>query len=278
MSADVRTGADRVSPAGSGAAVASRPVTLPRVVASEWIKFRTLRSTVSVLGGAMAGMIVIGLIVAYNTRHLTPNIQPDDHVQSSTMQGYYLGQLLIGALGVLFVSGEYSTGMIRSTLAAVPKRLPVLWAKLIVFVVVVGVAMTAVCLIAFVAAQGLISQYRTGYSLGDPGVLRVVLGTGVYLTLVGVFGACLGWLVRSTPGALVSYVAAILVVPVLFGTVLGTWGKDIAEYLPSQAGASFVRSIAEPYSLAPWTGLGVLALWVLLALGVASVSLRGRDA
>ncbi len=168
--------------------VASEPVTLARVIRSEWIKFRTLRSTLAVLGAAVAGMIGIALIVAYNTRVLTANIQPDDAVPSSTLQGYYLGQLLVGALGVLFVTGEYSTGMIRSTLAAVPRRLPVLWAKLIVFVVVTAVAMTASCLVAFVAAQALIGHYRTGYKLSDPGVLRVVLGTGVYLTLLGLLG------------------------------------------------------------------------------------------
>ena len=178
--------------------VETHPVTLPRVVASEWIKFRSLRSTLAVLGSAALGMIVIALLVAYNTRHITPNIQPDDHVQSSTMQGYYLGQLLIGALGVLFVSGEYSTGMIRSTLAAVPTRLPVLWAKLIVFVVVTTVTMIVSCLVAFVLAQALIGRFRTAYSLSDPGVLRVVIGTGIYLTLVGVIGAALGWIVRST--------------------------------------------------------------------------------
>ena len=95
---------------------------------------------------------------------------------SATLQGYYLGQLLIGALGVLFVSGEYSTGMIRSTLAAVPRRLPVLWAKLVVFVSLIAVSMIAVSIVAFLCAQAVIGLSRTGYSLTDPGVLRVVIG------------------------------------------------------------------------------------------------------
>jgi ABC-2 type transport system permease protein len=258
--------------------VDTKPVTLARVIGSEWIKFRTLRSTVAVLGAAAVGMIAIALIVAYNTRHITANIQPDDHVQSSTMQGYYLGQLLVGALGVLFVSGEYSTGMIRSTLAAVPKRLPVLWAKLVVFLVVTAIVMIAACLVAFVLAQALISNYRTGYSLGDPTVLRIVIGTGVYLTLMGVLGAALAWIVRSTPGALVAYVAVILVLPILFSTVLGTWGKHVAEYMPTAAGGSFIRSIPEPPTLGPWTGLAVLVAWVVAGVAVAGIELRRRDA
>jgi ABC-2 type transport system permease protein len=255
-----------------------QPVTLRRVVSAEWIKFWTLRSTRGVLGAAVVGMILIALIVAFNTRRITPTLQFDDLVPSATMQGYYLGQLLIGALGVLFVTGEYSTGMIRSTLAAVPKRLPVLWAKLLVFLAVTAVSMVGAALVAFLAAQSLLSRYRTGFSLSDPGVLRVVIGTGVYLTLVGLIGAAIGWIVRSTPGALVVYIAVVLVLPIIFGNVLGSWGRSIAQYMPSQAGASFSTSIHESPSLSPWTGLGVMFLWAVVGLAVAVVELRRRDA
>ena len=214
-------------------AVETQPVNLRRATRSEWIKFRSLRSSWWMLVGAATGMVAIALVVAYNTRHLSRSLQLDDIVASAPMQGYYLGQLLIGSLGVLFVSGEYSTGMIRSTLAAVPKRIPVLWAKLTVFVVITAVTIIPISVVAFISAEGLISHFRTGFSLSDPGVLRVVIGTGVYLTLIGVIGATVGWLVRSTPGALVTYFALILVVPVLFGNVLGNWGKDTAQFLPS---------------------------------------------
>jgi ABC-type transport system involved in multi-copper enzyme maturation permease subunit len=258
---------------------AAQPVTLRRVIRSEWIKFWTLRSTWAVLGAAVVGMLVLAVVVAYNTRHLTSNLQANDIAPSSTLQGYFLGELLIGALGVLFVSGEYSTGMIRSTLVAVPRRLPVLWAKLVVFVTITAVSMVTVSIVAFVSAQALLSHYRTGFSLSDPGVLRVVIGTGVYLTLVGMIGAALGWIVRSTPGALVAYFAIVLVLPVLFGDALGNWGKEVAQFLPGQAGASFSTSIPESsYSLSPWVGLLVLAGWVAVALAIAAGVLRRRDA
>jgi ABC-2 type transport system permease protein len=270
-----------ISPSAGAAtsAVDAQPVTLRRVIRSEWIKFWTLRSTWAVLGTAILGMVVLGLVVAYNTRHLTSNLQPNDVAPSATLQGYYLGQLLIGALGVLFVSGEYSTGMIRSTLVAVPRRLPVLWAKLAVFVAVAAVSMIAVSVVAFLCAQALLSQYRAGFSLSDPGVLRVVIGTGTYLTLVGVIGGALGWIVRSTPGSLVAYFGIMLVLPVLFGEALGNWGRDVAQFLPSQAGASFATSIPESpaYSLSPLAGLLVLAAWVILAIAVSAVLLRRRD-
>ena len=256
-----------------------QPVTLGRVIAAEWTKWWTLRSSPIVLGVAMLAMPVFGVVVAYNTRHVTGNLQPNDLAPSSTLQGYYLGQLLIGVLGVLFVSGEYGTGSIRSTLVAVPRRLPVLWAKLIVFLAVTATAMIAVSLIAFLAAQGFLSRYRTGFSLGDPGVARVVIGTGVYLTLVGVIGGALGWIVRSTAGALASYIGVILVLPVLFGNALGTWGKHIAQYLPTPAGAAFSNSIPDAHpSLSPWVGLAVMALWAVVGVAVAAAVLRRRDA
>ena len=237
-----------------------------------------LRSTLGVLAAAVLGMPVIALIVAFNTRRLTPRLQFDDILPSSTLQGYYLGQLLIGALGVLFVTGEYSTGMIRSTLAAVPKRLPVLWAKLAVFMSVSAVSMVVISVVSFTAAQGLLSRYRTGYSLGDPGVLRVVIGTGIYLTMLGALGAVIGWIVRATPGSLVAYIALVLVLPAIFGNVLGNWGKHVAQYLPSEAGGSFIRSFREPPSLTPWIGLLVLCLWLVAGVAVAAVELRRRDA
>ncbi len=247
-------------------------------VAAEWVKFRTLRSTLAVLGAAMVGMVLIGLIVAFNTRHLSANLQPDDIVPSSTLQGYYLAQLLIGALGVLFVSGEYGTGMIRSSFAAVPKRIPVLWAKAAVFVAITFPAMLVACFVSFLAAQAVISTSRPGFSLSDPGVLRVVFGTAGYLTLIGLLGAMLGWIVRSTPGALVAYFATVLVLPVIFGNVLGTWGKDVAQFLPSSAGGSFASSLPESPTLSPGVGLIVLLAWLVVAVALAVAQLVKRDA
>jgi hypothetical protein len=254
-----------------------KPVTGRKVIKAEWVKFRTLRSSWAVLGAAVLGMVVIGFLVAHNTRHLV-GVAPEDAAASGPLQGYFLGQLLIGALGVVFVTGEYSTGMIRSTFAAVPKRLPVLRAKAAVFTVIVLFTMTAASVVAFLIAQAYISHYRTGASLSQPGVLRVVIGTGVYLTLVGLIGAVAGWIVRSTPGALVAYVGTILVLPVLFGNVLGNWGKDVAQFFPGEAGASFISTVRDTPSLSPWTGLAVMVAWVVVGFVAAAVLLRRRDA
>ena len=252
-------------------------VTLPRVVRSEWLKLRTLRSSLLILLAAMLAMVVFGAVIGHNTRNAA-GLDPEDLVASGPLQGYYLGQLLIGSLGVLVVSGEYSSGMIRATLAAVPRRLPVLLAKALVFTVVVGAAMVAASVAGFLVAQGFLSGYRPTYSLSDPDVLRVVFGTGVYLTLVGLLGGAVGWLVRSTPGSLVALFATILVLPVMLLLFHGAWAEHVRAWLPTGAGASFSTSLRMPGTLAPWAGLAVMVGWVVLAYLVAAVRLRRRDA
>ncbi len=252
-------------------------VTFARVVNSEWIKFRTLRSSWLTLGAAVAALIVIGALIGYNTGKNFATLAPEDAAPSGSLQGYYLGQLLIGVLGVLFVSGEYTTGMIRSTLTALPRRLPVVAAKTLVFGFVSVVAMVAASFAAFFSAQGFLSHYGHGSALSDPTVLRVVIGTGVYLALIGLLGGALGWILRSTPGGISALVGLVLVVPLIFRVLPGKSLQSMAQYLPSVAGGSFVTSVRAPNTLAPWTGLGVLAGWVVLSLVVAAILLKRRD-
>lgn len=273
--ATTEVSAERPSPR---AVVESQPVTLGRTVTSEWIKFRSLRSSWAVLGAAVLGMLAVGLIVAYTIRYLGGGEQdPPDLAASAPLRGYFFGQLLIGALGVLFVSSEFSTGMISSTFAAVPTRLSVLWAKLVVFVAVTAVAMTTITVATFLAAQALIGHYRTGFSLSDPGVWQVVLGTALYMVLVGVIGSMIGWIVRSTPGALVSVIALVFVLPTVLD-LFGSTGKHIAQFLPSQAGEAFATSLPNSPHLTAGAGLLVLVGWVAASVAVAAVTVRRRDA
>ena len=251
-------------------------VTLARVAGSEWIKFRSLRSSWYMLGSAVALLPIFGAVVAYNTRTPT-GLAAEDAVPSAVLQGYNGAQLLVGVLGVLFVTGEYGTGMIRSTLAAVPRRVPVLLAKAGIFVAVSLVPMLVASLATFLGAEAFLSHYGHGYSLSDPTALRVVLGTGIYLTLVGLRGAALGWILRSTAGGIAALVGLVLVTPVLF-QLLGAWGRDLGRFLPSNAGGSFVSSLAGDHMLGPWSGLGVLVAWVAVALVAAATQLRRRDA
>ncbi|HET6154318.1 MAG TPA: ABC transporter permease subunit [Marmoricola sp.] len=254
---------------------ADHRVTLARVIRSEWIKFWTLRSSWLTLLGAVAGVIIIAQLIGYNTGKSWAHLAPEDAAPSGVMQGYFLGQLLVGVLGVLFVSGEYSTGMIRSTLAAVPTRLPVLAAKALVFFAISLGSMLPTCVVAYLGAMAFRTHYGHGASLD--GNLRVVIGTGVYLALVGLIGGAIGWIVRSTAGGISSLVALLLVLPVLLEVIPGTFVKSVSKYLPSEAGSSFVSTVHAQHTLSPWAGLVVMVVWTIGAIAVAAFLLQRRD-
>ncbi len=266
----------RTRPAGVDGAAG--PVTLPRAVRSEWVKFRTLRSSWLMLLAAFASMVASGAAIGYDTGRNWAGIAPEESAPSGGLQGFNLAMLLIGVLGVLFVTGEYGTGMIRSTMAAVPRRVPVLVAKAGVFGGIALATMISASLATYGAAQAFLVHYGHGTSLNAPGVLRVVIGTGVYLALVGLLGSALGWMVRSTAGGISTYVGLLLVLPSIVGLLPGSISKTLTRYLPSNAGKSFITSVHKPHTLTTWTGLSVLVAWVLVALVIAALQLRRRDA
>ena len=254
-------------------------VTPTRVLNAEWIKFRTLRSSWYTLAAAVASMAGVGAVIGYTSSTATwSELEPGIAAASGPLQGFFLAQLFIGVLGVLFVTGEYGTGMIRSTFQAVPRRWPVLGAKAVVFGIVALTAMTLASLAAFFAAQGFLGPDGHGSSLGDPGALRAVVGTSIYLTLIGVLGGALGWILRTTAGAIAALLGTLMILPLLVGFLPGSVGDTITKYLPSEAGEALATSIEQPDLLAPGAALAVLTLWVAGALALALAMLRRRDA
>lgn len=253
------------------------PVTFGGLVRSEWIKFRSLRSSWYTLGAAASAMVVLGVLVGYEVGRNPVGLDVEDTVASATLQGYALAQLLIGVLGALFVTGEYGTGAIRSSLVAAPRRTPVLMAKFVVFGSIALVTMVVASVLAFLAGEAVLSHYGMGFSLSDPTALRVSVGTGVYLTLLGLLGSAFGWIVRRTAGAISALLGLLLIAPAIFGNLLGTWGKDVAKFLPS-GGEPFIHSYTAPNTLSPWTGLAVTIAWVVVMTVAAAIQLRRRDA
>jgi hypothetical protein len=168
--------------------------------------------------------------------------------------------------------------MIRATLAAVPQRLPVLWAKAGVFAVVTLVVMTAASLIAFAGGMAVLSSHHLQVSLTAPGAARAVLGAGLYLAVVGLLGVGLGALLRKTAGAIAAVVGLLLFLPLL-SSLLGSWFKaHISPYLFSNAGAALLRVHQQAGSLSPWTGFAVMCGYAVAALAAAALVLRRRDA
>jgi ABC-2 type transport system permease protein len=188
-------------------------------------------------------------------------------------------QLILGVVGVLAFSGEYGTGMIRATLAVVPARLPVLWAKVIVLVGLV-LPVTLLCAVVDFFAATAIESARGGsmISLTDPGVLRTVVGSSLYLTVVVVIGLALGALLRKTAAGLSVFAAVFFVIPV----VVPAFPHSItgfAPYLPSNAGgALWGQSATSAQALSPWTGFAVLCGYAVVLTALAAWQLRRRDA
>jgi ABC-2 type transport system permease protein len=257
-------------------------VTWPRVLHAEWIKLSSLRSTRITLLVSFVLMVGIGVIAAAvtaaNWSHMQPAQRATFDPVAMVLGGYQFAQLAVGVLGVLVISNEYSSGMIRATLTAVPRRLPVLWAKSALFSAMTLVTMTAASFIGFYAGASVLAGQHLSLSLADPGVLRAVAGAGLYLAVIGLLGVALGALLRSTAGAIASLVGLIMLLPLL-GTLLGGWFKaHIAPYLPNNAGSALLATHHTAGALQPWTGLAVMCAWAAAALALAAYGLVRRDA
>jgi ABC-2 type transport system permease protein len=254
-----------------------------RIVHSEWTKLRSVRSTKWSFFAAL--LLTIGLpllfslVVRSHWDSMSPQDQASQHPLDFALVGVVVAQLAIGVLGVLVITSEYSTGMIRSSLTAVPRRLPMLWAKAGVFSAVTLALSLPAVLIAFFVTQAIFgSKNILQISITDPGVARTLVGGAVYLTLIGLFALGLGTIIRNTAGGIAAFAAILFVVPPLMLLLPNSWQHRISPYLPSNAGNSLGTLHPTGNSLSPWAGFLVLVAWDLGALAVAAILLRQRDA
>ncbi|MEU1405470.1 ABC transporter permease [Streptomyces sp. NPDC005728] len=272
------TGSPRTSPARPAYRVTGR-----RVLASEWVKLWSLRSTWITLGLGLFFLVVFGLIAASRYKALVGSPRMDRDFAHSTavslsLFGANFSQLALGVLGVLVTAGEYSTGMIRSTLAAVPRRLPVLWSKATVYGLVALVVGTLGAFVAFLCGSGIVSGTPAAMGLTHAGVVRSLLGAGLYLGLVGVIGTTLGALLRSVAGGISVLVAVLMLIPGLVSLLPSSWQSDISPYLPSSAGRAMFALTHDATALSPLAGLLVFLGWTALALAAAAYRLVRSDA
>jgi ABC-2 type transport system permease protein len=249
------------------------------VLRSEWTKLRSVRSTYWT--GLIAVLAVIGVCVivcikwADDIRHL-----PVDKLDPTlaSLNGIFLAQVAFGTLGVLVISSEYGTGMIRATFGAVPQRRAVLAAKAFVFTAVTLVVGEVLSFAAFGIGQAILSGAHAGASLSQPQVLRAVVGGGLYLAAIGLLGFGVGALVRHTAGALSALFGVLFALTALADLLPTSWRNDVMPYLPANAGTQ-IFSVARTHdSLAPWMGLGVLCLYAAAAIITATVLVTRRDA
>ncbi|MEU3340860.1 ABC transporter permease [Streptomyces sp. NPDC002144] len=257
-------------------------VTTAGVLRSEWAKLWSLRSTWITLGLGLLFLVAFGLIATaryksgYDSGTLDKDFASRTGVELSLF-GTDFAQLALGVLGVLVTAGEYSTGMIRSTLAAVPRRLPVLWSKAALYGVVVLVVGTIGAFVTFQIGSGIVSGTPAAMSLSHAGVVRALFGAGLYLGLVGVIGAALGMLLRSVAGGISVLVATLMLIPGLVTLLPSSWQDNISPYLPSNAGQSMYALTHDATSLSPGAGLWVFLGWTVLALAGAAYRLVRSD-
>ncbi|GAA3819268.1 ABC transporter permease [Streptomyces coacervatus] len=272
------------APASTPARTTNYKVTGPRVLRSEWAKFWSLRSSWITLGVAVVLLVLFGAIASYtySPDAVTTGGPPgpgggDSDAVGLALTGVTFASLAVGVLGVLLSAGEYSTGMIRSTLAAVPRRLPILWSKAAVLGPIALVLTTAGALAAFLLGSPGLDGEKIALSLGDDGVLRSLAGAGLYLGLVAVFGVALGVLLRSSAGAIATLVGVLLILPGLASLLPDSLYDNINPYFPSNAGSAVYALHQSSDALSPGAGLAVFAGWVALTLAAAAFRLRKTD-
>ncbi|MDA8290555.1 MAG: ABC transporter permease [Actinomycetota bacterium] len=251
-------------------------------MASEWTKFRTVRSTVWTLATTLVLGVGLGAIATATTAARWQQMSVLERITfdptRTSLTGILFAQLAVGILGVLVVTAEYGTGTIRATFAAVPRRQLVLAGKVAVFGSVVLVVGEAVSFAAFGVGQLLLAPTAPTAALGDPGVTRAVVGGGLYLLVLGLLALGIAAMVRHTAGAIGAFVAVLLVLPIIVAALPSSIGNALGRYLPANIGVVLLSVAPQQHSFTPWVGLLVLAGYALAALSVGLVLVIRRDA
>lgn len=268
----------------------STSLTFGGVLRSEWIKLRSLRSTtwsyliVIAISLGMALIMSLSMVSDMNGGADASGMPADGQVSlivQSSVFGVFFGQLVAGVLGVLIISGEYTTGMIRSTLTAVPKRLPALAAKAIVLFVTTFLVGLFANIGAFLVASVVFSGVDVSASLLDPAVFLPILGGALYLALVSVFALGVGTMLRSSAGGIAAVLGVMLLLPTVLQMIPAEWAHDLIPYLISSAGLGiFTSTTAEPAgdALGAWLSLLIVLAWMGASIAGAAVLLKRRDA
>ncbi|MDQ2749883.1 MAG: ABC transporter permease [Pseudonocardiales bacterium] len=256
-----------------------------RLLIAEWTKLRSVRSTVWSL--LLLAVLTWGFTALFTWLTVSQWDKSDRSQQQQIINdpvglilgaGFQLSQLAICVLGVMVMATEYSTGMIRSSLLAVPKRIPMLLAKSVVFVALVFVVGEVVAFVSFFLGAPIVHS-KAPVALGDPGVLRAVIGAGLYLAMLGLFALAVGAIVRHVAGAITGIIGFVLVLAPLAQLLPGSLGDHIHAYLPTEAGHLIAQARQGPNDLlTPWQGFGVFAIWTAALLALAAYLLDRRDA
>ena len=279
------TSVSQAPPAGQAAAERGPLGGFGRLLLAEWTKIRSVRSTVWAL--ILLVVVTVGFtsLITFFVASQWARARPEqraatiaDPVGTILGTGLSLGQLAICVLGVLVIASEYSSGVIRASLLAAPRRLSMLAAKAAVFAVIVFVIGEVAAFGSFFAGSAILHSHAP-VALSDPGVTRSVLGAGLYLTVLGLFSLAIGAILRHTAAGISTAIGVVFVLPIIAAFLPGSWGQHIHDYLPSAAGQMITQAQQGLHQvLSPWQGFGVFCVWTAALLAVACYFLQRRDA
>lgn len=265
-------------PGGTGTGArggAGYRVTYPRVLRSEWSKLWSLRSTWYSLAAVVVLTVGIGLAVGATFTDGGGD-GPQDPVEV-TLLGLNFGLLILPVLGILTTAGEWSTGTVRATMAAVPRRLPVLWAKAAALGAVSFVLMLATALATFPLAQAFLADTPIAAGLGDPGVARALVTTAAGASLITVLGVAAGALLRSIPASIGAFVGVLMVLPNVAPLLPYEWVGDAVAYTPLAAMEPLAAAHPPPDLPTVGAALVSISVWAVAALAAAALRLRRSD-
>jgi ABC-type transport system involved in multi-copper enzyme maturation permease subunit len=253
-------------------------------IASEFTKVRSVRSTYWTLAALLIVSIGVGAAItggsAANFNHNLANKAGFDATQTSLVAFFEIGQLIIAVIAAMAITSEYSTGMIRTSLTAMPRRAVVYAAKAIVFAVVALVVTFVAAFISFFLGQALLSSTHDTATLSQPNVLRAVVGSALYVTMCGLFAFAVGAMLRHTAGAITSVIGVLFVIPILVHLLPQSWYQDIVRWLPDAAGRALSVTVGPPPPnlFSAWNQYAVFAIYTAILLVVGAVLFRKRDA
>ncbi|UFU07440.1 ABC transporter permease subunit [Ruania halotolerans] len=270
-------------------ALSGAHVNFARVLRSEWIKLTTLRSTPWTIVTTIVLMVLISLGMAWGMTQgaeaaASGDAPPEMGALDSSMGafaasvGYSFGQIVVVVLGVLIISGEYATGQIKSSIAAVPHRWPVLATKGILVAAVAFVTGAIGVAISYLVTTPMLEEHNAAADLGNSEHLRIMLGAPLYLAAIALLALGVGALLRHAAAGISAVVGIILLLPIITSFITLDWLQDIAPYFPSTAGERIMGDDTGQEVLTPWEGLGVLGIYIALIWAAALVLLRRRDA
>ncbi len=278
----VRSGTHAVLPAARGRAG------FVGALRSELTKIRSVRSTYWSLVALVVITIGIGALFAFGRlqdfSHVPAAAQAAERARDisrateTSLFGLILGQLVIAVLGALTITSEYSTGMIRTSLSVMPRRGTWLAAKGVVFGAIALVTGLVTSFASYFVGQAILSTHHLNSMISQPGVLRAVIGGGLFLAVCGLLSFGLGAVLRHTAGAITASIGLLFVLSILSGFLPSSWAVHVDKWIPFNAGGAIWENMSGASMFSPWTGFAVFCGYAAVALIAGLFLFRGRDA